>query len=504
MAFVDLTRDLHDLARMVGTRSNDEVLAYALDALHGLVPYDLAAVLRLRGDGLVVEAMAGRLAGAKVRGHTLDLAHFPTVRRAIETRRPIALETHHHTSDEGDPYDGVLDLPHGHGCMVVPMFAAGEDLGVITLDREVCAAYPPAQVELAGVVGQLVALSIRFAEQAALLDRYRHRLREHARLLVADAGGEAAGRRLELSASPAMQAVARLARQVAASDLPVLVLGETGTGKEVVAQALHTWSPRADLPFVKLNCASIPESLVESELFGHVRGAFSGADTDRAGRFLTANGGTLLLDEIGELPLSAQAKLLRVLQEGTFEAVGSDRTVKVDVRVLAATHVDLVQAVAAGKFRRDLYYRLAVFPLQLPPLRERPEEIGPIAQLWLAGEAARTRRGPWSLPEASLDALRAAPWPGNVRELINALERATILVPAGPLSASDLGLGGARAPVVVRDEPLGTWEAHERAYLAAVLSRADGRLYGRGGAAELAGLAPTTLRAKLVRFGLRA
>jgi transcriptional regulator with GAF, ATPase, and Fis domain len=310
-----------------------------------------------------------------------------------------------------------------------------------------------------------------------------------------------------------MRELARQARQVAGSDLPVLVLGETGTGKELVAQAIHHWSPRADGPFVKLNCAALPEGLVESELFGHVKGAFSGAARDRAGRFLTANGGTLLLDEVGDLPLPAQAKLLRVLQEGTFEPVGADRSYKVDVRVVAATHVDLGRAVAEGRFREDLYYRLAVFPLRLLPLRERAEDIVPIA-LDLLEEQARGRgTGPWSLSPAAMDALRRAPWPGNVRELRNALERATILQPRGALEPAHLALPpppvDARGAVAVSAQDQaqaaapGSFEDNERRYLQTLLSCTGGKLYGADGAAALAGLPPSTLRSRMVKLGLR-
>jgi transcriptional regulator with GAF, ATPase, and Fis domain len=498
--------NLDGLARLVGTRNTAEVLEQALISLRSLMPYDLAAVLRLRGDELVVEAAAGPLASDEVRSHRLSLSKFPTIQRALELRLPVPLEEHHHESDEGDPYDGILDLPHGHSCMVVPLFSGGENLGVITLDRSSCGVYPQGQVDLAGVVGQLVALALRFADQAELLDRYRLRLKEENRLLVEETGADAATRRLEASVSAGMRELAQLARQVSVTDLPVLVQGETGTGKELVCQALHTWSDRREGPYIKLNCAAIPEALVESELFGHVKGAFSGADRTRDGRFVTANGGTLLLDEIGELSLSAQAKLLRVLQEGQFEPVGSDETVTVNVRVLAATHVDLHAAVADGRFRQDLLYRLAVFPLTVPPLRERTEEIAPIAQSFLHDEHRRSRRGPWSLPEATLSVMRSSPWAGNVRELLNALERATIVVPAGPLSPRDLGLASTSAvstvatPVVASEL---TWEDNERQYLERLMSDSDGRLYGPGGAAEKAGLKPTTLRSKLVRFGLR-
>ena len=204
----------------------------------------------------------------------------------------------------------------------------------------------------------------------------------------------------------------RQARQVAGTSLPVLIQGETGVGKELLARALHEWSGRRDEGLITLNCAAIPDSLIESELFGHVKGAFTGAASSRAGRFLTANGGTLFLDEIGEMPLPAQAKLLRVLQEGTFQPVGSDRSIKVDVRIFAATNVDLEAAVEEGRFRQDLYYRLDVFPLEIPPLRERPEDIAPIAVLVLEAIARRTGRGPWTLP-ADVVGRRSSASPGR-------------------------------------------------------------------------------------------
>src|SRR5690606_11260422 len=217
-----------------------------------------------------------------------------------------------------------------HSCMVVPLFASNRTLGLITLDRAVCEPYTPDVVQLAGVYGQIVSMAMLFAEQTQLLSRYRHQLREEKRLLQEEVGGvDWAIRQLESSRSNKMADLVRVAKQVAASQLPVLIGGETGSGKEVLAQAIHAWSPRSKGPFVKLNCAAIPENLVESELFGHVKGAFSGAAMARRGRFLTANGGSILLDEIGDMPLGAQAKLLRVLQEGTFEALGSDDTIRV-------------------------------------------------------------------------------------------------------------------------------------------------------------------------------
>ena len=505
----DTPSQLHRLATHVGQPERlDLVLEEALHGLRAVMEYDLAAVYRLRGETLVVAAAAGPLADARVRAHRLDLTAFPTVRRALRTRRPIPLAAHDHTSDEGDPYDGVLDLPPGHSCMVVPLFNGEQTLGIITLDRSSCGVYPDDAVEMAGVYGQLVSMAMAFADQAAQIDRYRHQLLEHNRLLVEETGGaDVATTRLESARAPQMRTLVQQARQVARSDVPVLVQGETGTGKEVLAQALHAWSPRALGPFVKLNCSAIPDTLVESELFGHVRGAFSGAERDRPGRFRTADGGTLLLDEIGDMPLSAQARLLRVLQEGAFEPLGSDQTVRVDVRVIAATHVDLAQAVRAGRFREDLYYRLAVFPLHLPALRDRPDDVPALASAVLDELAGRGGRGPWTLTRDAAVALRAQPWPGNVRELRNALERATILHPSGPLDARALGLAAlpavGRRPDAGPARPFPTYREAERQYLAAALTRAGGRIYGQTGAAQLVDLRPTTLQSKLQRAGLK-
>ncbi len=512
---VDLTEDLHALVELASQPAAlDEVLERALHSLRAVLPYDLAALYLLDGQTLRMRAAVGPLASAEVREHTLSLASFPTVRRALELRQPMPMDEHDHRGEEGDPYDGVLDLPPGHSCMVVPLFAHDDNLGIITLDRAVCESYAKDAIELAGTYGQVVSIAIAFANQAAHLDRYRRQLEGHNRLLIEEIGtSNEAGERIEASLSPVMRELARLARQVADADMPVLIQGETGTGKEVLAQAIHGWSRRAARPFVKLNCAAIPEHLVESELFGHVRGAFSGATRDRAGRFVTANHGTLLLDEIGDMPASAQSKLLRVLQESTFEPVGSDRSVKVDVRVLAASHVDLEAAVRSGRFRQDLYYRLAVFPLELPALRERAQDIPAIAHGVLARLSRRRGRGPWSLSPAAIDHLTAASWPGNVRELVNVVERATIVQPQGRIDPVHLSVPqgvatgrtatvGRRRPDPASGAPLLPLREAERQHLVAALQQTEGKIYGRDGAAQLLDLKPTTLQSKLKKHGI--
>ena len=505
----DHTRDLEALTTMLTDhRGEADILPRALEALETVIPYDLASVFKLADGTLRVVASAGKLASRAIENHSLELRSFPTIIHALERRLPIALLEHHHSSEEGDPYDGVLDLPAGHSCMVIPLHADGTDLGVITLDRTTCGQYDEQSLRLAGVYGQLVSLAMWFADREALLRRGNQRLRERNRYLREQSGSRWAQNRLSSARSAAMQGLVRQAQAAAPSNLPILIRGETGTGKELVAEAIHGWSDRSNLAFVKLNCAAIAENLVESELFGHVRGAFSGADSKRDGRFLTANGGTLLLDEVGELPLPTQAKLLRVLQEGTFEPVGSDETMRVDVRVLAATNLDLEAAIAENRFRADLYYRLAVIPLLVPPLRDRIEEIESIADDVLISMARGSARGPWTLSAAAVATLRSADWPGNVRELRSVIERATLSKPRGVIDVADLALSPT-SPERVGSAKLAefgtlpTFAEHERDFLAHAMKRASGKLYGNDGAAALLGLRPSTLRSKLVKHGLR-
>src|SRR5262249_26985592 len=246
--------------------------------------------------------------------------------------------------------------------------------------------------------------------------------------------------------SPALQKVLAQIATVAPTEANVLILGESGTGKELVARAIHDMSARKEHPLVRVNCASIPKELFESEFFGHVRGAFTGAIKDRVGRFELADHGTLFLDEIGEIPLDLQSKLLRVLQEGQFERLGEDRTRTVRVRIIAATNRELLTEAKAGRFRLDLYYRLSVFPIELPPLRERPEDIGPLAAHFVQHSARRLGVERPRLTRAQVQQLEGYDWPGNVRELQNVVERAVILARGGRLQF-DLPTRGPSAPI---------------------------------------------------------
>jgi formate hydrogenlyase transcriptional activator len=511
---VDLTHDLRALARLAAEDDGlEDLVRRGLDWLGRLAPYDLATVFELEGSTLVVRAARGRLADDRVRHHRLDLGRFPSIRAVLASRRARAFTETDHADGDGDPFEGVVDLPDGHACMVVPLCAGERTFGVLTLDRTRCEVFPPTVVDLVEVYAQMLALALVNAEQRATLARLRAQAQDQVRLIEHDMVGDSPGV-FETSRSPLMLEVARRARQVAGTDTPVLILGETGTGKERLARSLHEWSLRRERPFVKLNCAAIPAALLESELFGHVRGGFTGATRDRAGRFQTANGGTLLLDEIGELPMELQAKLLRVLQEGTFEPVGSDSTVKVDVRILAATHVDLERAVAEGRFRADLYYRLNVFPLRLPALRERLEDLDTLCSVLLDDLARRTGRRGVVVTPAALTRLRGYAWPGNIRELANVLERASILSMGRAVSADLIDLPAAHRPpptlpavvVEVAAAPatptLCTLEDAERAHITAVLGHTRGRVYGAGGAAEILGMKPSTLQSRMKKLGL--
>jgi transcriptional regulator with GAF, ATPase, and Fis domain len=316
-----------------------------------------------------------------------------------------------------------------------------------------------------------------------------------------------------LGGSPALRNVIEQVAIVAPTTATVLIQGESGTGKELVARAIHDRSPRRQRALISVNCASIPRELFESEFFGHVKGAFTGALRDRAGRFQAADGGTLFLDEVGEIPLDLQGKLLRVLQEGRFERVGDETTRRVDVRVIAATNRDLQQEVASGHFRRDLFYRLSVFPIVLPPLRERAEDLARLATHFLEQSAQRYGRRGLRLSARVIKTLEAYAWPGNVRELQHVIERAVLLSRGGVLRLDGAlaepeetarAKSNTSAPEALRAViPEIEWRRRERENVRTALQLAKGRIYGPDGAADILGVKPTTLISRLNALGLR-
>jgi formate hydrogenlyase transcriptional activator len=336
------------------------------------------------------------------------------------------------------------------------------------------------------------ALRQSLAEIARLKDRLQAESEYlKAEIRVVHSQGEVTGH------SAAVRKILRLVEQVAPTDSSVLIRGETGTGKELVAQAIHRLSPRGRHVMVKVNCAALPSGLVESELFGREKGAFTGALSRQVGRFEVADGSTIFLDEVGELPPDVQVKLLRVLQEGEFERLGSPRTVKVNVRLIAATNRDLADDVRKGRFREDLYYRLNVFPIRVPPLRERAEDIPLLVWTFLEDLSARMGKKITQVPRATMEALQRGPWPGNVRELRNVIEHAAIITSGDTLNVPMLGdaTPGAALPRTLADA--------ERDHILFVLESTGGRIKGPQGAAAVLGLNPATLYSRMKKLGVR-
>lgn len=379
----------------------------------------------------------------------------------------------------------------------VPLVMRGEVLGVAAFVRLKQRGFPPAELAILKDVSR--ALSIATAN--ALANEQIRKLREQLEaenISLREQLGQAPWFEEILAHSAELKRVLDTVEQVAATDATVLVTGETGTGKELIARAIHRRSPRARGPLVKVNCAAIPPTLLASELFGHERGAFSGAVDRRKGRFEQAHGGTLFLDEIGELPQEMQVLLLRVLQEREFERLGGTQTLQVDVRLVAATNRDLAEDVRAGRFRSDLYYRLNVFPVHVPALRERAEDVPPLVAHFAEKYGERFGRKISRIDRNTMDVLQAHRWPGNVRELENTIERAVILSRNGTLSIDKGMLHGAAAETVGEDPP----SSEERSAIEAALKDSRGKVSGETGAAKRVGVPASTLEFRIKKLGI--
>lgn len=395
-----------------------------LSAIRRAIPFDAAAVLRLHGDELIPVAVYGL--SPEVFGRRFERREHPRLDVVVGSGRPVTFPA---DSPFPDPFDGLLLAdPHAlgsvHSCLGCPLLEGNTVIGVLTAD-----ALEPGVFDALGepFLSMLGALS-GAAMHAARLIEALEQTSEHHRLVARDLQRDATinGGGDILGTSTVIEHVRREIDLVARSDLTVLITGETGVGKELVARGIHAGSSRRDDPLIYLNCAALPESVAESELFGHTKGAFTGADSHRSGKFEVADGGTLFLDEVGELPLSLQSKLLRVLQEGEIQRVGSDSAIRVNVRILAATNRDLEKEIEAGRFRADLYHRLNMYPLHVPPLRDRQEDIPILAGFFLDYYRRKFGLRPVRLTEESRRTLRLAQWPGNVRELNHLLARAVL------------------------------------------------------------------------------
>jgi transcriptional regulator with GAF, ATPase, and Fis domain len=405
-------------------------------------------------------------------------------------------------SDERAMRDPVIsELVRERGAVGMagyPLDFRGERLGVVgyvsrnTISKEA--------FDMLGIFADQAAMAIKNALLFRELDRYKERLQIENAYLAEEIRAER-GFEEVVGASPALRAVIRQVKQVAPVDSTVLLTGETGTGKELVARAIHGLSPRSSRPLIKMNCGAIPHGLVESELFGHERGAFTGALQRRIGRFELADKGTLFMDEVGELPLDTQIKLLRVLQEHELERVGGTRQINVDVRLVAATNRDLDAEVGAGRFRSDLFFRLNVFPIHIPPLRERPDDIPLLVRHFLGHFQRKLGKPLHTVTPASLTELQRYPWPGNIRELQNVVERACVLARSPTVDVADAlrmsGEDGAE-----KEEPIQTLENAERALVRRALAATNGKVHGADGAAALLGLNGNTLRSRMQKLGI--
>jgi len=410
-----------DLTESVGAADRYQRL---LAIVRSVIPCDATALLVLRDGELWPLAVQGL--SAQVLGMRFAPAHHPRLQTILRSAKPVRFPA---DSTLPDPFDGLVEgapdaLHEVHDCLGCPLIAGGQVIGVLTADALAIDAFDGLGEEFLVALGALAGAALHTARLIETIEA----LAEQRGLVVKEltrARGHSDGAQM-LGVSPALELVRREIEAVATTEFPVLILGETGVGKELAARAIHDGSRRREAPLIQINCAALPEGVIESELFGHVRGAFTGAVANRAGKFELADGGTLFLDEIGELPLGAQAKLLRALQEGEVQRVGADKPIRVNVRIVTATNRDLAKEVAAGRFRADLYHRLDVFPLRIPPLRERRGDIAILAGFFLDRYRAQLGLPKVVLTAAATAVLEAGEWPGNVRELDHVIARAAL------------------------------------------------------------------------------
>jgi formate hydrogenlyase transcriptional activator len=416
---------------------------------------------------------------------------------ALATHKPIVLDAPDPDRFSSPLYRKYMALGLQSSCSI-PLIGGNGMTGVLDLSRTSGEPFTKDEVDLLEQVGRQVSIAIENALAYRELSHIKERLTTEKLYLEDEI-------RLDLNAgdmvgeSPAFQSVLRAIQVVAPTDATVLIQGETGTGKELVARAIHDQSARSKRSFIKVNCAAIPATLLESELFGHEKGSFTGAFAQKIGRFELAHQGTLFLDEIGEIPIELQSKLLRAIQEQELERLGGNRTIHVDVRFVTATNRDLKQMVQEGKFRSDLYYRLHVFPLTVPPLRERQQDIPLLIRYFTQKHAKRMNRPIESIPSAAIQALASYNWPGNIRELQNVIERSVILSPGRVLQVA--------LPDVTATSPTSSGHARlddsaERERILQALTSAHGKVSGPQGAAARLGLRRTTLQSRMKKLGI--
>jgi transcriptional regulator with GAF, ATPase, and Fis domain len=421
----------------------------------------------------------------------------PIIGRIAQDREPLLtndLSAHAHFSEQEWIKEGKL-----RACAFYPLIFRNELLGVMGMFSRRCLTQN--QFDLLAVFAGHAAIAIKNAMLFSEVDQLKNRLAEENNDIGRELGAEQNFGAI-IGDSEIIAALLRKVEQVAPTEATVLLLGETGTGKELLAQAIHSLSRRNLRPLIKVNCAALSPTLIESQLFGHEKGAFTGAQSRILGRFELADGGTIFLDEIGDLPIELQTKLLRVLEEGTFERLGGQKSIQVDVRVIAATNQNLAQAIAAGKFREDLYFRLNIFPLVAPPLRSRQKDIPQLIEHFLTIYSPKAGKTFSTICPQTIATLQAYSWPGNVRELENIIERAAILSPSGVFTVDMDSTGRPPLEKNTLSQESKSFNEMQRSYILKVLQSTGWTIEGPHGAAKQLDLNPSTLRSRMQRLGL--
>jgi formate hydrogenlyase transcriptional activator len=509
LLFEDLTGELSARFASLPDTEVGRGIGQSLEALGRFLSVDRVALWETsaaRTEFCVIHAWWSE--GVKPLPAAIPADRLPWLREKLVGGNPVSIPRTADLPDEASAEQAFFRQGGVKSSLIIPLTIGGSILGALT-----CAAirqerdWPSGMSKRLRLIGEIfgnalarqrvgMAAAAAFEEIKQLKDRLQaDNVYQQEQVNQQCNYGEIVGQ------SDAIQQVLRQVEQVAGTPATVLLLGETGTGKELVARAIHGNSPRHDRPMVLLNCAALPPTLVESELFGREKGAYTGALTRQEGRFEHADGSTLFLDEIGDLPLEMQVKLLRVLQDGLFERLGGTKTLKADVRVLAATNRDLESAVKAGRFRDDLFYRLNVFPIRLPPLRERREDIALLTWAFVKEFGRTMGKAIESIPRATMEALTQYDWPGNIRELRNVIERA-LIVSNGPTLHVELPRRATRPSFAAGAAERLTLHEVERRHVLEVLESTGWRVSGRQGAAEILGLKSTTLESRMMKLGI--
>jgi formate hydrogenlyase transcriptional activator len=494
-------RTLLDINNAIVTKlTRDELFTAISEVLARVIKFDRLALSLYdpESDVLRLVTYAGpyRREDYTPIGRVLDLNDSPAG-RAFLNQQPVLrrdLESERQTSSEQRAY--------GHGfrsLCALPLTVRGRRIGAITVGSLVKNQYAEADAEFLMEIANQIAIAVDNMKSHEETEALKARFEAEAVYLQEEIKTEHNFEEI-IGQSAAVRQLLRNVEQVAPTEATVLIHGETGTGKELVARAVHDRSRRKDRPLVKVNCGSIPAGLVESELFGHEKGAFTGATQRRTGRFELANGGTIFLDEVTELPIDTQVKLLRVLQEGEFERVGSSQTIKVDVRAIAATNRDLKEVVKNGTFRSDLFYRLNVFPLAVPALRERKDDIPLLVNFFLSKFGKKLGKEMRGLSQKSMDSLLNYDWPGNVRELQNIVERAVVLANGSIVQVDESMM---RSGETMQESAVDTLENAERTHILRALNQTRWVVHGKKGAAEILGINPSTLRSRMEKLGIK-